>query len=134
MAHVTILSASILMDYRLLNRQGQLLGEIEEIAMDLARSCIAYVVVSCFDPNCPNKVLAVPWNALKLDHDSQAFVLDIDEKAFRDAPCFDRDNWPDLGNDEWGRAIAEYYNVQPYWHCHPFAGHHEHTLGHREGY
>ena len=50
-----------------------------------------------------------------LDEDEKQFVLDVDKAALENAPGFDKDDWPDMADPEWGRQIYSYYGVKPYW-------------------
>jgi hypothetical protein len=42
-------------------------------------------------------------------------VLDIDKNRLKNAPGFDKEDWPDLANQTWGAEVYEYYGFRPYW-------------------
>ena len=60
-------------------------------------------------------LFAVPWNALTVDEDQKQIVLNADKEQLKNAPGFDKDNWPDMVNVGWGTQIHTYYGTQPYW-------------------
>jgi hypothetical protein len=62
-----------------------------------------------------NKLFAIPWDALKLDEENHEFILDIDRNTLENAPGFDKDNWPDMADPEFGSSIFNYYGYRPYW-------------------
>ena len=53
--------------------------------------------------------------ALKVDEDEQCFILDVDRQTIEKAPGFDKNNWPDMSDVDWGTEISTYYRVRPYW-------------------
>lgn len=111
-----VLSASTLVGDRVRNVQDEDLGKIEEIMLDLRSGMVAYVVVSFGGfLGIGDKLFAVPWDAFRLDADRKLFILDIDRQVLENAPGFDKDNWPDFADREWGGRIYSYYGYEPYW-------------------
>jgi len=107
-------SASTLMGRRVLTAAGAELGNIEEIMLDLKNGRIAYAVLSFSGfPGIANKRFPVPWNALRIE--PTEFILDMDRKTFEGAPDFDKDNWPDMADPAFGRAVHKHYGQRPYW-------------------
>jgi sporulation protein YlmC with PRC-barrel domain len=107
-------AASTLLGHRVLTAAGEELGNIEEIMLDLRNGRIAYAVLSFSGfPGIANKRFPVPWNALRIDPGE--FILDIDRKTFEGAPDFDKENWPDMGDPAFGRAVHKHYGQRPYW-------------------
>lgn len=51
------------------------------------------------------KMFAVPWNALKLDTANRRVVLNVNKDQLKNAPGFEKDNWPDM-TDGTGAAAA----------------------------
>lgn len=111
-----VMSASTLMDNPVKNPEGDDLGKIEEFMIDLDGGKIAYAVLSFGGIlGVGDKLFAIPFNALKLDMDEECFVLDVDKDELKDAPGFDKDDWPDMANYKWGEDIYSYYHQDPYW-------------------
>ncbi len=92
------------------------LGKIKEIMIDVPTGRVAYAVLSFGGVlNMGNKLFAVPWSTLTLDEDEKCFILDVDKARLENAPGFDKDNWPDMADESWGKKIYDYYGAAPYW-------------------
>lgn len=37
------------------------------------------------------------------------------KEDLKDAPGFDKDNWPDMADESWAVVIYQFYGVEPYW-------------------
>jgi sporulation protein YlmC with PRC-barrel domain len=111
------LSASTLEGDRVRNMQGEDLGKVSEIMLDVQSGCVSYVVLSHGGLlGMGDKLFAIPWNAMTLDMDNHEFVLDISRERLENAPGFDKTDWPDFTSDEYGRQIHDYYGVgYPSW-------------------
>ncbi len=96
--------------------QDEDLGKVEDIMLDLQSGKVAYVVVSFGGfLGIGSKLFAMPWEAFQLDADNKVFRLDLDKQVLENAPGFDKDNWPDFADREWGSKIYSYYGYEPYW-------------------
>jgi sporulation protein YlmC with PRC-barrel domain len=112
------LSASTLIGDNVKNPEGEDLGKIEEIMIDVQNGRVAYAVLSFGGfLGIGNKLFAVPWSAMTLDTEDEAFVLDVDKDTLEDAPGFDKDNWPETVQDDhtWLLTVYEFYHREPYW-------------------
>jgi hypothetical protein len=58
-----------------------------------------------------DKYFAVPWPALRFAQDNKKLLIDVSKKDLKDAPGFDKKNWPDLSDREQVIVIYEYYGV-----------------------
>ena len=111
-----ILSASTISGDKVVNPAGEKLGEIKELMIDLPSGRIAYAVLSFGGfLGMGETLFAVPWNALTVDEDQKQIVLNADKEQLKNAPGFDKDDWPDMVNIRWGTQIHTYYGTQPYW-------------------
>jgi len=111
-----VLSASTLAGDSVRNSAGEDLGTVDEIMIDIPSGRVAYAVLSFGGVlGMGNKLFAVPWSALEVDEDEKCFILDVDEKTLEGAPGFDKDNWPDMADPDWGAEIFGHYGVTPYW-------------------
>jgi sporulation protein YlmC with PRC-barrel domain len=110
----SLASASTLIGHRVVTAAGEELGNIEEIMLDLRNGRMAYAVLSFSGlPGIANKRFPVPWNALRIDQSE--FVLEMDRRTFEGAPDFDSNNWPDMADPAFGRAVHKHYGQRPYW-------------------
>lgn len=113
-APMNLMRASDLKDTKVKNRSNEDLGKIEELMIHLDSGKIAYAVLSFGGVlGIGNKLFAVPWNALSLDRDRREFILDVPKERLENAPGFDKDNWPDMANPDWGENVHKFYG-QPY--------------------
>jgi sporulation protein YlmC with PRC-barrel domain len=114
--HPNLMSEGTLRDDKVINSRGEDLGKIEDFMIDPRAGRVAYAILSFGGfMGLGNKLFAVPWNAMDLDTDRHAFVLDIDKDRLRDAPGFDKNNWPDLMTADWRDRVHTFYNQTPYW-------------------
>lgn len=42
-------------------------------------------------------------------------MLNVDKETLKDAPGFDKDNWPSMADETWARDVHKYYNQDVYW-------------------
>jgi sporulation protein YlmC with PRC-barrel domain len=111
-----IMSTGSLTGTNVINRQGETLGEIEDIMIDMRRGRIAYAVMGAGGfLGIGEKLFAIPWGALTLDTDNKAFILDVDKERVKNAPGFDKDHWPSMADMSWATDVHTYYRARPYW-------------------
>ncbi|UUJ40823.1 PRC-barrel domain-containing protein [Pseudomonas extremaustralis] len=100
------------------NTQNEDLGDIKEIMLDTASGKVAYAVLSFGGfLGMGEKLFAVPWAALRLDTVNKRFVLDAGKDRLKNAPGFDKDNWPNMSDPTWGRGVHDYYGTT--WESEP---------------
>jgi len=110
------LSASTLIGDQVRNTQGEDLGQIEDLMIDLTDGCVSYAVLSFGGMlGIGNKLFAVPWEALSLDQREKVFILDVDKQRLEQAPGFDKNNWPDMGDRSWQVDVYRFYGHTPRW-------------------
>ena len=111
-----VLAASTLAGDKVVNLRGEDLGKIEELMIDLERGRVAYAVLSFGGfLGMGDKLFAIPWEALSVDTTEKRFVLNINKDLLKQAPGFDKSNWPDMTNPAWGAELYGYYGYKPYW-------------------
>ena len=111
-----VMSAGTLAGDRVRNSAGEDLGKIEEIMLDVPSGRVAYAVLSFGGfLGMGNKLFAVPWQALTLNERDHEFVLNVDKQKLEDAPGFDKDNWPDMADPNWGSQIYGFWGQKPGW-------------------
>lgn len=114
--HPRVLSANTIIGDSVVNRADEDLGEIDDLMIDLEGGRIRYAVLSFGGfLGMGDKLFAVPLETLTLDAENEQFVLDIDRERLKNAPGFDKDNWPDTTEQEWQTEVYEYYGATPYW-------------------
>lgn len=112
-----VLSAStIIGDSVVAAATGEDLGEIEDLMIDLDHNRIAYAVLSFGGfLGLGDKLFAVPMESLALDAPNHQFILDASRETLENAPGFDKDDWPDTADRDWGANIYAHYGQEPYW-------------------
>lgn len=111
-----VLAAETLQGDDVINQQGEKLGSIEDIMLDVRSGKVAYAVLSFGGIlGMGDKLFAIPWAALTLDADRKCFVLDVPKDRLQNAPGFDKDHWPSMADQSWATQVYSYYNQEPYW-------------------
>lgn len=105
-----LMGATTLVGNDVYNRQGDDIGDIKEIMLDMRDGQVAYAVLeftAFFSTGA--KLFAVPWRALTLDTTNKRFVLDVQKDRLKDAPGFDKGHWPDMADPSWQDEVRGYY-------------------------
>lgn len=97
------------------NPEGEDLGKIDELMINLETGTIEYVVLE-FGAflGMGGKLFAIPFKELKLDPVREIFILNRDKDYLKNAPGFDKDHWPET-NDPDNYSDGYYNNVGTYW-------------------
>ena len=115
-----LLRSRTLFDYRVKSPQGEDLGKIEEVMIDMEMGRVAYAVLSFGGfLGLGDKWVPVPWDAVALQPDEKVLLLKIEKEKLQKAPNFERASLPDLANRQWGAVIHTYYGYPPYWEQRP---------------
>ena len=92
------------------NSQGESLGKIHDLVINFDNGDIAYVVISSGGVlGIGDTLHAVPWKALSLNSQADGFILNIDQTAWKNAPSFKENDWPEVADREWNRQLESYY-------------------------
>jgi sporulation protein YlmC with PRC-barrel domain len=111
-----VMAADTLEGDAVVNTEGEDLGKIRDIMLDIRTGRVAYAVLSSGGfLGLGNKLFAIPWSALTLDADRKCFVLDVDKQRLEAAPGFDKDHWPTMADPAWASQVHTFYNARPYW-------------------
>ena len=105
-----LMGADTLIGDDVYNHSDEELGDIKEIMLDMRTGQIAYAVLSFGGVlGMGDKLFAVPWERLTLDTVNKRFLLNVDKDQLKDAPGFDKNNWPDMGSDAWNQQMEAFY-------------------------
>jgi sporulation protein YlmC with PRC-barrel domain len=116
--HPRARSATTVIGSKVVNPEGEELGSIKDLMIDLDDGQIAYVVLSFGGfLRLGDKLFAIPLEALTFEAEEHTAILDVDKEVLKNAPGFDKDHWPDKAQYEagWLLDIYEYYGYSPYW-------------------
>lgn len=108
------MGADTLLGEDVFNQKGEE-GDIKEIMLDMNNGKVAYAVLSFGGfLGIGDKRFAVPWNALTLDTVNKRFILDMEKERLEWTPGFDKDDWPDMGDETWQSEVNSFYGTTPY--------------------
>ena len=103
------LSSTSIVGDKVRNLQGEHLGVIKDIMIDLATGKIDYFVIEFGGfLGIGIKYFAIPFPLLKVDPDHKQFVFEKSKQDLSAAPGFDIDHWPDTNIHL--EAVNEYWN------------------------
>lgn len=109
-AGATLLSASTITGDDVYNMQDENLGKITDVMLDITEGKIRYAVLASGGfLGMGDRLFAVPWNALKQDKEHKRFILDVDLERLKNAPGFDKDQWPNMADATWNSTVESYY-------------------------
>ena len=111
-----VMAADTLEGDDVINLQGENLGEIKKIMVDVQSGRVAYAVLSTGGfLGIANKLFAIPWGALTLDAGRKCFILDVNKERLENAPGFDKEHWPAMADVNWAQTVHDYYGQKAYW-------------------
>lgn len=94
------------------NAQGEDLGHIEDLMVDPATGDTAYAVLSFGGfLGLGDKLFAVPFDRLNVDREHEKMVLNVEKERLKEAPGFDKNDWPDFSADDssYRTSVDSYY-------------------------
>lgn len=98
----TIVVKKTILGAKVINTAREDLGTIEDIVIDARDNKVVYAILSFGGLlGVGDKHFAIPWEALSFDASEKIAVLSIDKDRLSNAPGFDKENWPDMGNANW---------------------------------
>lgn len=111
-----VMAASTLKGTKVISSDGEDVGKISDIMLDVRGGRVAYAVLSEGGfLGMGTNLHAIPWSALTLDTDEKCFRVSLAAQRIKEDPGFDKDHWPSMADAAWGTTIHQYYNRDPYW-------------------
>lgn len=100
---------------KVVNRQNEDLGRVEEVVIDVINGRIAFLVLSFGGfLGVGEKLYAVPWKALHYEKEQQVYVLNVRPEQIESAPGFEKEFWPAFTDERWNRNVHAHYEVAPF--------------------
>jgi len=111
-AFETVFRASKIKGMDVRNDKNEHLGSIDELVIDVPKGHVKYLALSfgsVFTGG--NKLFAVPLSACTLNHanDKTFIALHVSQEHLRNAPGFDKNNWPNTADPNWSKDIDAFY-------------------------
>ena len=101
---------------KVINSDGESLGRIEDVVIDMNDGHVAAVVLSFREfAGMNDKLVAVPLAALSLDAPASQFKLNVTRETLHGAPSFRAGDWPELIDRVWAADVYSSYGFPPYW-------------------
>lgn len=111
-----VMAAATLDGNKVVTIDGEHVGKISDIMLDVRTGRIAYAVLSEGGFLGVGTTLhAIPWGALTLNVDEKIFLVELMAEQIKTAPGFDRDHWPAMADPLWASSVHDYYHRKPYW-------------------
>jgi sporulation protein YlmC with PRC-barrel domain len=111
-----VMAAATLDGNQVRSSDGEDVGKISDIMLDVRSGRIAYAVLSEGGfLGMGSKLHAIPWSALTLDTAEKCFRVNLTAQQIADEPGFDKDHWPAMADERWASEIHHYYSQDPYW-------------------
>lgn len=97
---------------KVLNMKGEDLGTVEDIVVDIDSGRILYAVLDFGGfLGIGGKLFPVPWHSLAPLPSEGVFYLNISKEKVRNAPAYNKNDLPDMGDIHWGTKIAAFYEL-----------------------
>jgi sporulation protein YlmC with PRC-barrel domain len=92
------------------NAEGENLGKIDDLMINLQTGEVEYVVIeSGAILGVGGKLFAVPFKELRLNVDTEVFLLHRDKEYLKQSPGFDKTHWPDTNDHSYFENVSLYY-------------------------
>lgn len=108
-----VLPAEDFAGIEVVNSEGEDLGKVEKVMIDVKEGKVAYAVLSFGGfLGMGEKLFAIPWKALEISPSEEKFVLKIPRERLKGARGFDRSNWPDMADEQWSTEVDRYFGYE----------------------
>ncbi len=99
------LTATSIIKNKVNNKDGEKLGDIKDIMVDITTGQIEYVVIEFGGfLGIGEKFFAIPFRLLAFDTVEEACILDQTRETLEKAPGFDKDHWPKTNSHEFDNS------------------------------
>ena len=105
--------ASKLIGMNVRNSQGEKLGSVDDLVIDMNTGKISYLALGYGGVlGLGEKLFAVPIGLVKFERgsDESYFVLNVPKDELKAAPGFDKSHWPNMADPNWAKDIDQYYH------------------------
>jgi sporulation protein YlmC with PRC-barrel domain len=110
------LTASSIIGDNVENAEGEDLGKIDNLMVNISTGHIEYVVLEYGSfLGLGGKLFAIPFSELKINPEKHGFILNKSEDYLKNSPGFDKNHWPDTNDHSYYEDVNSYwdYSVTP---------------------
>ena len=94
------------------NPQGETLGKIDDLMINLNTGQVEYAVLDFGSfLGISGKLFAIPFSKLHIDPVRKLFVLNRDREYLKSVPGFDKSHWPDTNDHEYFDDVNSYWGA-----------------------
>jgi sporulation protein YlmC with PRC-barrel domain len=102
---------------KVVNLAGEDVGEIKEIVFEGPAGRVTYAILSFGGfLGMGDRLFAVPWGSLSYERTNDVCMMKVDKELLKNAPGFDKNNWPDMSDPTRISEIYNDYRTDPYLH------------------
>jgi len=106
------LSATSIIGDSVENNEGENLGEIDNLMVNVHTGLVEYAVVEFGSfLGMGGKLFAIPFKELRVNPAKKVFVFNRDKDYLKKSPGFDKTHWPDT-NDHYYDYVDNYYGSE----------------------
>lgn len=96
------------------NTDGDTLGEVHDVVLNLRDGKIAYLLLASGGfLGIGEKYLPVPYEALYYNARSESYEMDISKEKLQEAPQIEIHNWPERPDSLYIDKVYAYYGYKP---------------------
>jgi sporulation protein YlmC with PRC-barrel domain len=108
------LTATSIIGDKVENAEGENLGRIDNLMVNLRTGQVEYVVLQFGSfLGMGGKLFAIPFEELKLDPSRELFILNRDRDYLKNLPGFDQAHWPDTNEHAYFADVDKYWGSTP---------------------
>ena len=94
------------------NMQGENLGNIENLMVNLRTGQVEYAILEFGSfLGIGGKFFAVPFQEMSVDTIKKKFILNRDKEYLKNIPGFDKDHWPDTNDHNYFDEVNTYWDT-----------------------
>lgn len=102
------LTATSIIGDKVHNKEGEHLGDIREVMLNIRSGKIEYYVIEFGGfLGFGGKYFAIPFPLLTVDEEKQLFIFDQSREKLKAAPGFDKNHWPETN--------IHFYDADAHW-------------------
>jgi sporulation protein YlmC with PRC-barrel domain len=99
------------------NDHNDKLGKVEDIVVAMNSGDVRYLALSFGGfLGIGDKFFAVPFDAVRFsydaDHNDYFIAFDVTKDQLEKAPGFEKDHWPDFGNEKWAAGNDQHFTAR----------------------
>jgi sporulation protein YlmC with PRC-barrel domain len=107
------LTATSIIGDKVENQDGEDLGRIDNLMINLLTGRVEYVVLEYGSfLGLGGKLFAIPFRELRIAPGRHVFILDRDEEYLKNSPGFDKSHWPDTNDHSYYGTVDSYWGYQ----------------------